>query len=253
MRSTDPHHDGGDAAGRSRAHWLVPAIMIVGLATGTITLAAFGWALHRTNDVRAQNDEMATVLRDIIDRTSHWDDDAQADILLLLERSATTVQTFDWLTDRRAILSLASRLNNEPTVSDPLASLLNSLDGLMHCRQSCADWRSRQVATSDALERNAVAAQQAVAQLRATLDQMTGKQRLGRVILLSKLRSSRRAPTLPRIPRSCSNSSRRAARCRSGRWTWPIWRCSSSNSSASAMPIVSPICATTNFATCWRG
>jgi signal transduction histidine kinase/ActR/RegA family two-component response regulator len=177
-------------AGQSRANRLVPAILVVGLATGTITLAAFAWALQRTNEVRAETDEMATVLRDIIDRTSHWDDDAQADILLLLERTSTTVQGSDWLSDRHAILAFAARLNNESTVSGPLAALLNSLDGMTYCRRSCADWRARQVATSALRQRNVDAAEQAVSRLRATLDQMTGKQRLDRVILLSRLRAA---------------------------------------------------------------
>ncbi|HKD37581.1 MAG TPA: ATP-binding protein, partial [Pirellulales bacterium] len=191
MKSTDPERV--TSTGQSRAHRLVPAIMFVGLATATITLAAFAWALRRTNDVRAETDEMATALRDIIDRASHWDDDAQADILLLLERSATTAQTSDWRSDRQVILILASRLNDDPMVSSPLAALLNSLDGLTYCRQSCADWRTRQSATSAALEQSADAAAQAVARLRATLDQMAGKQRLDRVVLLSKLRSAENA------------------------------------------------------------
>jgi signal transduction histidine kinase/ActR/RegA family two-component response regulator len=183
-------HSNKSPAREAVAQRLVPAILIVGIATGAITLAAFAWAIQRTNEVRAETDEMAEVIHEITNRTSRWDDDAQSEILLLLEKSAPTAKTADWHSDRRDILNQAKRILNPTITSSRLDALLGSMDEIMDCRRACAEWRSRQIAAGAALERSTDAAQKALAQLRGSLDRMTGKQRLSRVILLSKLRSA---------------------------------------------------------------
>jgi signal transduction histidine kinase/ActR/RegA family two-component response regulator len=177
-------------AKRFAAQRLVPAILIVGIATGAITLAAFAWAIQRTNEMRAETDGMAVVLHDIIDRTSRWDDNAHSEILQLLEKNAATSKLSDWLADRHDIVNQVGRILNQQITSAQLDTLLGSMDEIMYCRQACAEWRARQIAAGAALERTTETAQKALTQLRGTLDRMTGKQRLGRVVLLAKLRSA---------------------------------------------------------------
>ena len=174
----------------SRAQRLVPAILIVGIATGAITLAAFAWAIQRTNQMRAATDGMTAVMHEIIDRTIRWDDNAQSEILQLLEKNAVASKVSDWLADRRDIVNQAGRILSQDITSSQLDRLLGSMDEIMDCRQACADWRARQIAAGADLDRTTATAQKALAQLRGTLDRMTGKQRLGRVVLLAKLRSA---------------------------------------------------------------
>src|SRR5947209_19932490 len=95
---------------------------------------------------------MAAVLHDIIDHTIRWDDNAQSEILQLLEKNAVTSTLSDWLADRREIVNRAQRILSQQITSSQLATLLGSMDQIMYCREACAEWRARQVAARAALQ-----------------------------------------------------------------------------------------------------
>jgi signal transduction histidine kinase/ActR/RegA family two-component response regulator len=168
---------------------LVPAILVVGLAAGAIMLAAFGWAIYQTHEVQAQTNDWTTVTDDIVDRTSQWDDIAQTEILLLLEKGSAPPNPVDWASTRRQIVADAQRISNTEIKAIQLDALLASTDAVMQCRQACIAWRSRQIAAELTLSQASDGAHQALAQFRDTLDSMVGKERLARVVLLSKLRA----------------------------------------------------------------
>jgi signal transduction histidine kinase/ActR/RegA family two-component response regulator len=153
-------------------------------------LAAFGWAIYQTHEVQAQTNDWTTVTDDIVDRTSELDDVAQTEILLLLEMGTSPPNPIDWASTRRQIVADAQRISNTEIKSIQLDALLASTDEVMQCCRACADWRSRQVVAELTLLQASEGAHHALAQFRDTLDSMIGKERLARVVLLSKLRAA---------------------------------------------------------------
>ena len=175
---------------RSGPGRLVPAILLVGLAAGAVMLAAFGWAIYRTHAVQSETNELADVMDDIVDRTGKWDDNAQTEILLLLEKHAPPATASEWLQIRQQVAGQAARIVNSEITSSQLDALLTSMDKVMDCRRACADWRSRQIAVESSLTKASDDTHAALAKFRDTLDAMAGKQRLARAILLGKLRTA---------------------------------------------------------------
>jgi signal transduction histidine kinase len=169
---------------------LVPAILFVGLAAGGVMLAAFGWAIYRTHAVQSKTNVLADAVDDIVDQTSRWDDNAQTEILLLLEKRSLRVMPSDWAATRRQIADQATRIANSEISSFQFDALLASMDRVMECRQACADWQSRQIAIEAALMKSSDDVHAALARFRDTLDALVGRQRLARVVLLGKLRAN---------------------------------------------------------------
>jgi signal transduction histidine kinase/ActR/RegA family two-component response regulator len=181
--------DLSDEAARLRSGRLVPAILLVGLASAAVILAAFGWAIYRTHAVQAATNDLADVIDDIVDRTAKWDDDAQSEILLLLEKRTPPSAVSAWLEIRQQIAGQAAGIAKLQSASIQLDALLTSMDRVVDCRQACAQWRSQQIDADAALAGFSNDAHAALAKFRDALDAMAGRQRLARAVLLNKLRA----------------------------------------------------------------
>jgi len=184
----DSKAQGATATTAGRQVWLLAGL---GLASGALFLAVFGWVLISTQRGREEIDRVQGHLTVLVSTMESNVAAVAAELTAHLSGDPAAEPELDRLAALERVVQESRKESRDPEIDEQLSRLALELTDLHGLRERCRSWALNFERAGVELEQARVAAEAALHSIRASVASNEGRQRLKRVVSIRKYEKSR--------------------------------------------------------------